>query len=268
MLEHMKYAAFLLLAVTAFSPAQAQLRAPNEAGIAFGHWHFNAKDVDEQTKFWKTLGGVPVQNGPLSMISFPGIYILVRKQDPTGGTVGSDVNHVGFFVKDLAGAKAKWGAAGLKLDIQNPNAVNFFIDGPDGIRVEIFENKDLETPIASHHTHFFATDPAAERDWYAKWFGGTPGKRGAFLTAQVPGMELAFADSKETPVPTKGRALDHIGFEVKNLPAFIQKLQAANIKLDVAARTLPNSNTMICFITDPWGTYIELTENLAPASVH
>ena len=269
MLDLMKFGAFLLLAVTAAlsnaGSAQAQLRAPNEAGIAWGHWHFTSKDVDAQTAFWKTLGGVQVQNGPLSLISFPGTLILVRKADSVEPTIGSNVNHIGFFVKDLAGAKAKWGAAGLKLDIANPTAPNFFIDGPDGIRIEVFENKDLTTPISSHHTHFFANDPDAERDWYVKWFGATPGKRGAFVTAQVPGMELAFNASKDTLAPTKGRALDHIGFEVKNLPAFIAKLQAANIKLDVAPRTLPNSNIMICFITDPWGTYIELTENLAPS---
>lgn len=264
MLNLMKFGAILLLAALSLAPAQAQLRAPNEAGMAWGHWHFTAKDVDAQMNFWKTLGGVPVENGPLKMISFPGTLILVRKADAVEPTIGSNVNHVGFFVKDLAAAKAKWGAAGLKLDIQNPTAVNFFIDGPDGIRIEIYENKDLATPISSHHTHFFAADPVAERDWYNKWFGGTLGKRNGSETVQIPGMELAFIANKGPLAPTRGRALDHIGFEVKNLPAFITKLKAAGIKLDAEPRTLPNTNTMIAFITDPWGTYIELTENLAP----
>jgi hypothetical protein len=29
---------------------------------------------------------------------------------------------------------------------------------------------------------------------------------------------------------------------------------------------LPNSATAIAFLTDPWDTYIELMENLAPAA--
>jgi hypothetical protein len=33
-------------------------------------------------------------------------------------------------------------------------------------------------------------------------------------------------------VTTKGRVLDHIGFDVKNLAAFCKKLEAAGIKLD------------------------------------
>ncbi len=270
-----QFCAAVLFALTAFAPARAQLAAPNDAGIAWGHWHFNASNVDAQIAFWKTLGGVPVTNGALKMIAFPGTFILVKKGDSPAPTVGSVINHIGFSVKDLAAAKSKWAAAGLNLEINDPAASNFFVIGPDGIRIEIYENKLLDVPIAGHHTHFWNNDPAAVQAWYIKWFGGTPGKRGSFITDQIPGMELDFQvphrieslpNQPDTLLPTKGRALDHIGFEVKNLPAFVQKLQAANIKLDVPLRTQPNSNTMICFITDPWGTYIELTENLAPSA--
>jgi hypothetical protein len=52
---------------------------------------------------------------------------------------------------------------------------------------------------------------------------------------------------------------------VKNLESFLKKLEAAGIKIDSPYRQLPNSTTAIAFLTDPWGTYIELTENLAPA---
>src|SRR5215469_9404435 len=197
MLGSMKIGAFLLLAIVALAPAPAQLRTPNAAGIAWGHWHFNATDVDAQMAFWKTLGGVPVQNGQLKMISFPGTLILVRKANSVAPTVGSNVNHVGFFVKDLADAKVKWEAAGLNLQVSNPAAPNFFIMGPDGIRVEIYEDKSLDTPIATHHTHFSSVDAEAQRAWYVKWFGGVPGARGTSITAQVPGMELAFASSKD-----------------------------------------------------------------------
>jgi hypothetical protein len=61
---------------------------------------------------------------------------------------------------------------------------------------------------------------------------------------------------------TQGRALDHIGFEVKNLEAFTKKLESEGIKLAVAYRQVPALNISIAFITDPWGTYIELTEGL------
>ena len=78
-------------------------------------------------------------------------------------------------------------------------------------------------------------------------------------------MNLTFAKADTPTVGTKGRSLDHIGFEVKGLEAFCKKLEADGIKLDRPYTRLPNSETAIAFLTDPWGTYIELTENLAPA---
>ena len=52
---------------------------------------------------------------------------------------------------------------------------------------------------------------------------------------------------------------------MKNLEAFCKKLEAGGVKLDRPFTRLPNSTTAIAFLTDPWGTYVELTENLAPA---
>jgi predicted enzyme related to lactoylglutathione lyase len=59
-------------------------------------------------------------------------------------------------------------------------------------------------------------------------------------------------------VTTKGRALDHIGFDVKNLEAFLNNLQANGIKLDRPYTKTPL--VALAFIYDPWGTYIELNE--------
>ena len=61
-------------------------------------------------------------------------------------------------------------------------------------------------------------------------------------------------------------ALDHIGFEVKDLEAFYRKLEEMGITLAVAYRKVPALNISIAFITDPWGTYIELTEGLDKVS--
>ena len=56
--------------------------------------------------------------------------------------------------------------------------------------------------------------------------------------------------------------MDHIGFEVRNLEAFCAKLEAAGVKLDVPYRKVASLGIGLAFLTDPWGTYIELTEGL------
>ena len=56
--------------------------------------------------------------------------------------------------------------------------------------------------------------------------------------------------------------LDHIGFEVVNLEEFCRQLVAKGVVFDVPySRTASGVGT--AFLTDPWGTYIELTEGLS-----
>ena len=269
----------LICCVLPLGVANAQLAAPNNAGVAMGHIHLAVKDVDAQKTFWIShMGGTLVKSGPLEMIQFPGVYILLRQADPKGPPLeppaGSVVNHFGFVVKDMPGAIARWKAAGLKLELtENPNEV--YVEGPDGIRVEVYGVPSLPTAVQMNHIHYYSPDIPAMKAWYVKTFGARPGQRACVAcvskprmieTGDLPGVNLSFAQGEKNVAPTKGRSLDHIGFEVKDLDAFAKNLEAQGIKLDVPVRQIPNSKTKIAFLTDPWGTYIELTQGLAPSA--
>jgi hypothetical protein len=78
--------------------------------------------------------------------------------------------------------------------------------------------------------------------------------------AGINGVNLSFATSRTPTLPTKGRTIDHIGFEVTDLAAFVKQLEAKGQKFDVAYREIPAIGLKIAYITDPQGTYIELTE--------
>ncbi|MSO83544.1 MAG: VOC family protein [Acidobacteria bacterium] len=97
------------------APAYAQLAAPGQAGVAMGHVHLVARDLEASRRFFTSLGGTPVANGTLQMIRFPGVFILLRQAEPTGGTAGSVMNHFGFNVKDIKISVARWQGAGLKV---------------------------------------------------------------------------------------------------------------------------------------------------------
>jgi hypothetical protein len=49
---------------------------------------------------------------------------------------------------------------------------------------------------------------------------------------------------------------------VRNLEAFTKELESKGIALTEPYRRIDNLNLGIAFITDPWGTHIELTEGL------
>ena len=54
--------------------------------------------------------------------------------------------------------------------------------------------------------------------------------------------------------------LDHIGFDVKDPLAFIKKIEAEGVKLDEPYRRVLGSGAAITYITDPWGTRVELVQ--------
>ena len=94
-------------------------------------------------------------------------------------------------------------------------------------------------------------EPAKLRDWYVDTYGLKASKQGNFEVAEAPGMRLLFAPSKEAPTTgTRGTTVDHIGFEIRNLPQFVAKLEAAGIKLDSPLRKAGNGTTSIAFVTD------------------
>ena len=115
-----------------------------------------------------------------------------------------------------------------------------------------------------HHLHWNVVAVLEMQAWYARHFGAVPGTRGRFDAADLPGVNLTFGEVETVNPGTRRRALDHIGFEVRDLARLIARLEAAGVTLDSLLRTAGNGTTSIAFLTDPWGTYIELTEGLAP----
>ena len=93
----------------------------------------------------------------------------------------------------------------------------------------------------------------------AKTFGGKAGIRNNAPVVDIPGVQLRFAKADAKQSPTRGRVLDHIGFDVKDHQAFVKKIEAEGIKLDEPVRKSPTGST-ITYITDPWGTRIEIVQ--------
>ena len=188
----------------------AQLAQPNEAGVSMGHIHLMSKDVAAQTEFWTSMmGGTAIKNGPLSLIQFPGVFIMVRQGEPSASPAGSIVNHFGFVAKDLPGLRAKWQTAGLKFD-QSENPNSGYINGPDGIRVEIFGDPKLTVPMQMNHIHMFTPDIPAMKAWYVKTFGAIPGQRAAcqLPLARSPAYFLNAITGAEVPTfPAASQAL-------------------------------------------------------------
>ena len=275
--------AFSLIAVA--SPASAQLLVAKDGPIVYGHHHLNTTNMAAQKKFFvDALGGTVVKFGAnqQEIVKFPNVLIFFRPmQAPTGGSIGTTVNHIGFSVPDLRPVIDKIKANGFKMitrtevaatqevkddiAVLNPSTSIAFALAPDEVKVELVQVKTQTAPIQLHHVHFFGQQNVEMEAWYVKTFGAkarpaNPGS--AFVTADLPGVALNFTPSPTPVVGTQGRSIDHIGFEIKNLEAFTKKLEADGIKLERPYTKVAGSNLALAFIKDPWGTYIELNEGL------
>ena len=262
-------AVLVVLAHSAF----AQLATPNASGAAIGLIQINASDVAAQSRFWANLGGTIVEREQITMAQFPGIYVWLQQQASTGGSVGSTINHVGFYVRDFDAAVARWKAAGLNWEpVTNPSVGQGFLMGPDSVRVEIYEDKSISTPMQMHHIHMMVPNPADAQTWYVQHFGAVAGTRrggvglvrSQFATVNVPGTEITLSKSDVPQMPTKGRSVDHIGFEVTDIDVFVARLTAGGVKTDGEVRNSAHASGLrSVYITDPWGTEIEITQGLA-----
>jgi catechol 2,3-dioxygenase-like lactoylglutathione lyase family enzyme len=274
----------LLLVPASATDVAAQILAAKEGPIVYGHHHVNTTSVDAQKKFFvDTLGGTLIKVGTnnTEIVKFPNVLVFFRQvQSSPGGTRGTTANHIGFSVPNLRATVDRVKAAGYPMitnteatpdrivtdDIaaspQPGGASIAFVLAPDDLKVELVEAPKQTTPIALHHVHFFASNNMEMQAWYVKTLGATSRLGGPFPAAILPGVNLNFSASPTPVVGTRGRALDHVGFEVKNLEAFMKKLEADGVKVVGPYRKVEALGIAVAFINDPWDTYIELTEGL------
>jgi predicted enzyme related to lactoylglutathione lyase len=254
----------ILFLLAAALPVLAQLPPHNSTGVTMGHLHLTVRDPEAHMKIWReVIGAKETSYGTLKVIELPGVVIAFRKGEPSGGTDGSAVNHLGFLTRDLDKTKADLIAAGCKIVREMPDTRQMFSMWPDDVKIEFSENKTIDVPYKHHHIHFQTQQVDEQRAWYAKHFGAIPNQRLKFKNAVLPGVDLSWNPADMPMAPTKGRAVDHIGFEVKNLEAFIAKLtNEAGVKFDRGFTKVPSIGLNIAFFTDPWGVYVELTEGL------
>jgi catechol 2,3-dioxygenase-like lactoylglutathione lyase family enzyme len=261
--------------------AEAQL--DNDAApVVFGHYHLNVTDVAEHRRFWvDTLGGefVTVGEGQ-NAIRFPGVFLFLDEQAPTGPTRGTTFDHLGFAVTSVPAVAARAVEMGFARTVGRepgpgqpdspPTAGNYgqfeYLVGPDGVKVELVTAEAGAPAIAHHHVHFVNRELIPMQQWYIRAFNATPREvqTDFYAGAELPGVGYSLNFFNWLPaddlVGTAGRAVDHVGFEVRDLEAFCAALEARGIALTEPYHR--EGGLGVARLVDPWGTEIELTEGL------
>jgi catechol 2,3-dioxygenase-like lactoylglutathione lyase family enzyme len=265
----MMVSASIIAAVTCMSSVHAQLFPSVDGAMTMGHVLLNVSDVSAHRDFWtQQFDATPVTVGKLSGVTIPGVVILFRLQPRTGPSEGTTINHLGLKLNKLADFTARFDKAGLKYDpprIGREKTPQTYVTGPDSFRMELVEDPRIPARAVSHHLHYWLEQPSEVQKWYVQKLMLKPTMRGPYQSGDLPGMNLTLAplgSQKVAGVPTKGRLMDSIGFDMPNLKAYVEKIAANGVTFDVPYGRDAELELMSATLTDPWGATIRLTEGL------
>lgn len=274
------FSALLLLCLASATSYSQQLATFNSDGLTYGHVHLNVSDMERHKDIWVNhFGGRLVEKGRnaegnpiLTAIVLHNMLVALSPRDPTMESSATVMDHFGFKVRNMDTFLAKWEADGLpvtteaagfggKTFIGAEGQINAFVDVPGGARVELQEDQGLQAEVTGYHIHFNTPGHEELLAWYTEIFGLEIRPRGRIATTtNVPGMNVSFGGSEAERAATQGTAIDHIGFEIDGLEAFVRKLEAMGIEFQVPYTEVPSIDLNIAYLIDPRGVRIELTE--------
>jgi len=237
--------------------------------VPYDHIHLTASSAQEAVDWYvKHFGGTAgrFNRGDADQVEYPvdrvfygEISVIFFEREPTGGSVGTGVDHIGFSLSniqeviDLAVAD---GAEQIGDIIEFSGMEIAFIEDPWGTKVELINDPDTR---GLHHIHLTSPDPASALEWYQEIFGGELVQwKGALPAINYSDVWLMAAQARGQIVPTEGRAMDHLGWAAENLDDFEKVLALNDVEFKMEPR--PFRGIRISFIEGPDGVRIEVVE--------
>jgi catechol 2,3-dioxygenase-like lactoylglutathione lyase family enzyme len=248
-------------------PVQAQLVAPNEAGVTFGHIHLNVSDIELHAKLWTELfDGALVKKGALTGVSIPGVLIFFKQGEPTAPSQETVIDNIGLKVRDMDAILSEWQMLGYETESEFVDASNMShacITLPNGTSLALEEDPALSAKAEMSHVHYATPQYRELVTWYADLFWALPQHAGEIeAMAYLPGTILYFNKSEEDMKPTENTAIDPSGVEVEDMGKFAEMLQTQGVNIELVPRYVESIDLWILFFTDPSGARIEVTEGL------
>jgi catechol 2,3-dioxygenase-like lactoylglutathione lyase family enzyme len=205
----------------------------------------------------------------------------------------SPIWHIGWGAEDMKSAYQKQLDMGTKFytpitDISKlTNTQGFYyayVDGPDHALIE------LNTAPHRHfgHLHLFSDDPIAAGEWYIKYFSAKnssnrpPSREARYYEGYQVGPAMSLMSDQVNIIifpsqhakqanpdhwkgrtelaPSKGRAIDHIGFSVDNVAETLEHMRKDGVKVTEDIKTVLGGKLKYAFIEGPDKIRIEIIE--------
>lgn len=247
----------LVAAVLAAIGCTVALRAQTET-LPYDHMHLAAASRAEAMEWYLThLGASRHELG--DRVAFGRITFSWFERAASAPSDGSVIDHIAFAVADLPGTLARLQAAGVKQLAAPRELPGLFtaalVEDPWGVKIELLQDPG---PAGFHHVHLRLPDPAAALSWYQSRFGGER----ATLNGRLEGLRYdrlwLFVDRADAAPRSEGRAIDHLGWRVRDIEAAVAAARSRGDRITMEPRNI--RDVRVGVIEDPHGVRIELAQ--------
>jgi len=243
--------------------------AAGQASVPYDHVHLAVADP-EKAEAWYTAnlnGNVGENPGRVAFEPWANraplpIQFIFLKADSPKPSEGSVIDGVGFVVQGIDAKVKAMQTAGAT--IKQPIATvpglwkRAVVADPWGTNIELIENGER---AGFHHITLRVPDPEGSISWYLRSFGGERTKLGGRLDAVKYGNTYLIVIRGDA-MPSRGRAIDHLGFGPRSMDATAADLKAKGVTFTAEPAAKPNQfGHRTAYVEDPSGVRIELVEH-------
>ena len=230
--------------------------------LTFDQVHLGVPEPEAAARWYVDhLGARPGDNA--DRIWFGRTRAIFLKNATPGPSRGSAIDHFALSFPDVAAKAADLKAAGVTIASPVSDAPGLgrhaYVTDPWGTTIQLVEEPG--EPVF-HHVHLQVPDPNETRRWYLERFGGEQATHKGTLDGIRYGDVWIFLD-RGTVAPSRGHAIDHIGWRMPDLMSKAGELRKQGISFTTEPQPGPPgafSPVLMSFTEDPWGVKIELLQ--------
>jgi len=239
------------------------------AAVPYDHIHLTATNAQEAVNWYvKHFGGVAgsFNRGDADRVQYPTdrvfydeLSVIFFEREPTGGSVGTGVDHISFSmtsVEEVTAAIVADGGTQLGDFVEFSGMKIAFVEDPWGTKIELIDDPETR---GLHHLHLSSPEPQETLEWYQRNFGGDIVQwKGVLPAINYSDVWLIVARANGDVIPTQGTSMDHLGWAAENLDDLGEVFASNGVEFTMEPR--PFRGIRISFIEGPDGVRIEVVE--------
>ena len=205
------------------------------------------------------LGATPGDH--VDRVMFGGTRFIYLRNESPAPSRNAAIDHVALAVPDLdARLKALEGSGARLVSPPGPSGGrrSCMVEDPWGTSLELVE----DATSGLDHVHLRVPDPARTSQWYVDNFAGAAGS----FDGRSDGVRCAdvwLVIEQGSAEPSRGHAIDHIGYRVPDLAGAAADLKRRGVTFTTEPHAGPpgaHAPALMSFVEDPWGVKIELLQ--------